>query len=309
MEKKEKVSKKINSIANKTKEKTKAIGTKAKTSLEKTKNKAIETMDVNGDGSFDIEDVIVMGLRTPGIKISREQFLKKELKKKFSEEVIEKAIETNPCKAGIEVKEIDKIADQVIKFERNCVSGISAVLSAPVGPAMAVTIPTEIVQYYGYMLRATQKLMYLYGFPEINVEEKEDTFDSETINILIVCLGTMYGVAGANKAIKVMANGLGQGMGKKFMRANVQKTIYPIIKNILKWFNFSLTKEVSKKAIENAVPVVGMVIGGTITFATFKPCCDRLKKSLQNTILSNPNYIKENEDVIEVDAKITNEDN
>lgn len=296
MNQKEKIVKNIEKIADKTKETSKGITTKAKSSVEKTKEKAIKKMDVNGDGNFDIEDVIVMGLRTPGIRISREQFLAKELKKKYDEDTIAKAINSNPATAGIDVKDIDKIADQVIKFERNCVSGISAALSAPVGPAMAVTIPTEIVQYYGYMLRATQKLMYLYGFPEINVEEKDSSFDSETINILIVCLGTMYGVAGANKAIKVMANGLGKGVSKKFLKANVQKTIYPIIKSILKWFNVNLTKKMSAKVIENSVPVVGMVIGGTITFATFKPCCDRLKKSLQNTILSNPNYVEEDEE-------------
>lgn len=108
--------------------------------------------------------------------------------------------------AGIKKEEIDKIADEVIKYERNCVSGISTLLGMPGGLAMAATIPTDIVQYYGYMLRATQKLMYLYGFPEINVDEKNNKFDSETINILTICLGVMYGVAGANNALKVLAN-------------------------------------------------------------------------------------------------------
>ncbi|MDY5233864.1 MAG: hypothetical protein SPH17_09700 [Faecalicoccus sp.] len=67
---------------------------------------------------------------------------------------------------------------------------------------MVATIPADIVQYYGYMLRAAQKLMYLYGFPEIDTNENNQTFDSETLNILILCLGTMYGVQGANTASK-----------------------------------------------------------------------------------------------------------
>ena len=53
----------------------------------------------------------------------------------------------------------------MINFERNCVSGISAALGMPGGVAMSATIPADIVQYYGYTLRAAQKLMYLYGFP------------------------------------------------------------------------------------------------------------------------------------------------
>ena len=58
------------------------------------------------------------------------------------------------------------------------------------------------------MLRAAQKLMYLYGFPEIDINENNNHFDSETLNILIVCLGAMYGVVGANHAIKAMAKAL-----------------------------------------------------------------------------------------------------
>ena len=52
------------------------------------------------------------------------------------------------------------------------VSGISAALGAPGGAAMAATIPTDIMQYYGYTLGA-QELMYLYGFPEIISADNE----------------------------------------------------------------------------------------------------------------------------------------
>lgn len=311
MEKQEKVSKKVKSIADKTKEKTKIIGDKAKNSIEKTKNKAIETIDVNGDGNIDIEDVIILGLRTPGIKISREKFLRKEFGKKFEEEQINNAIEKNPSMAGIELSQIDKIADQVIKYERNCASGISAALgTAAVGPLMVASIPTELIQYYGYMLRATQKLMYLYGFPEINVEEKDGTFDSETMNVLIVCLGVMFGVSGANKALKVLAVGLKEGAKKKIVNAHLTKgVVFPIVKKIANWFNVTLTKELFGKAVTNPIPVIGAIIGGGITFFSFKPCCDKLKKTLRNTIFSNPNYIKDNENAFEADAEIIKESN
>lgn len=46
------------------------------------------------------------------------------------------------------------------------------------------------------MLRATQKLMYLYGFPQMHVKENCQDFDSETLNLLIRCMGVMYGVVG-----------------------------------------------------------------------------------------------------------------
>ena len=287
---KEKMGEKIDSLAKGAKNVALNVTGKTKEVVIKSKEKVVETIDVNGDGNIDIEDVIIMGLRTPGIKIKRDEFLKKELMKNYAAEKIAIAIKTTPANAGISVKEIDLIADNVIKFERNCVSGISAALGAPGGVAMAATIPADIIQYYGYMLRATQKLMYLYGFPEIDVEEKEHGLDSETLNILIICFGVMYGVAGANNAIKVMANGLAKGISKKIMSTALTKgTIYPIVKSVAKWFGVKMTKSLLAGAVQKSLPVIGGVIGGGITFVSFKPCCDKLKKSLQNTLLSNPN--------------------
>lgn len=220
--------------------------------------------------------------------------------KNYSEEVLEKAIETTPAQAGISLAEVDVIADNVIQFERNCVTGISAALGAPGGAAMAATIPADIIQYYGYMLRTAQKLMYLYGFPEIEIDEKTQIFDSETLNMLTVCLGVMYGVAGANNAIKAIAKALASGVEKKLINKALTKgTIYPIVTSVAKWFGKKMTKEVFAGFFKKAIPVVGGVIGGGITYVTFKPCCDNLKATLRDTKLSNPEHEdSEKEDII-----------
>lgn len=223
--------------------------------------------------------------------------------KNYPPEVIESAITHNPAYAQIPAFEIDKIADEVIKFERNCVSGISAALGAPGGVAMVATIPADLVQYYGYMLRAAQKLMYLYGFPEIDTTEKEHKFDSETMNLLIICLGVMYGVQGTNTALKAMATALGKGVEKKLMNAALTKgTIYPIVKSVSKWFGVNMTKQVFAGFFKKAIPVVGGVIGGGITYLSFKPCCDKLKNSLRDTLLSNPEYHSTKEESVIIDA-------
>lgn len=285
---------------NNTTEFTKKATIEAKDKIIEVKDEAIKMIDENGNGSIDIEDIIIMGLRVKGIRINRSEFLRAELYKNYDEKVIEDAIKHNPMHAGIKKEEIDKIADEVIKYERNCVSGISTLLGMPGGLAMAATIPTDIVQYYGYMLRATQKLMYLYGFPEINVDEKNNKFDSETINILTICLGVMYGVAGANNALKVLAKSLGTGVEKQLMNKALTKgTIYPIVRNVSKWFGKKMTKEVFAGFFKKAIPVMGGLVGGGITYVSFKPCCDRLKSSLQDTMLSNPKYKETEEELIE----------
>lgn len=267
------------------------LADKSKNIAVKSQEAIVNAIDQNGNGEIDIEDIIILGLKVPGIRINRSEFLRKELYKNYSQEIIDDAIANTPAHAQISSEEIDKIADEVIKFERTCVSGISAALGTPGGFAMAATIPADIVQYYAYMLRATQKLLYLYGFPQIDADEKGQKFDSETINILILCLGVMYGVAGTKNALLAMSKALATGVEKKLINTALTKgTIYPIVKNVMKWFNVNLTKKVFAGFFKKAIPFVGGVIGGTITFVSFKPCCDKLKVSLQDTLLSNPDH-------------------
>ena len=158
------------------------VANAAKKAIIKTKDAVTDFLDQNDDGQIDIQDIITLAIKTPGVHVTRSAFLQKELFKNHPQEVIDDAIARTPALAGIASEEIHKIADQVIRFERYCVSGISVALGAPGGWAMAATIPADIIQYYGYTLRATQKLMYLYGFPEIDSDEEGLQLDSETIN-------------------------------------------------------------------------------------------------------------------------------
>ena len=266
------------------------------------KDKVFDALDINKDGRVDTEDIIVLGLRIPGVHIDREEFLRKQFMKNYANDVIQDTVKFNPAHAGITVEEIDNIADQVIQYERNCVSGISLALGAPGGVAMVATLPTDIAQYYGYMLRAIQKLLYLYGFPEINVENGVN-IDDETMNLITLCLGVMYGVEGSVASIKILSNALGKGVEKKLLQKALTKgTFYPIVKKISRWFSVCMTKQVFAGFFRKAIPVVGGVIGGGITYLSFKPCCDNLKKSLQDTALCNPSSRKSFDefDVIDV---------
>ena len=279
-----------------------AVADKAKEAASGTRDAILEAVDQNGNGEIDIEDIIVMGLKVPGIRINRADFLQAELQRKFPQEVIDDAIAHTPLHAGIPSTAIDKIADAVIQHERICVSGISAALGAPGGIAMIATIPADIAQYYGYMLRATQELMYLYGFPAIDMEEKGHTFHSETINTLIICMGIMYGAAGANNALKAMAKALASGVEKQLFRSELTKgTIYPIVRSVAKWFSVNMTKQLFAGFFKRAIPVVGGVIGGGVTYLSFKLCCDKLKASLQITMPDS--YPDEEDDFVIMDAK------
>lgn len=258
------------------------------------------SLDQNGNGTLDIEDIIILALQQPYIKVDRVEFLTKELKNYVSDEQLEIAINTNPYTAKIDSETIEKIANSVIQKELTGVSGISAVLGSAGGLASIATVPTDIAQYYAYMLRTAQELMYLYGFPEIEVNVNTSQLNSSTINMLTVCLGAMFGVSQAATVIKVMAAKLAEGVYKKLLQKALTKgTIYPIVKSIAKWFSVKMTKEVFAGFFKKAIPIVGGVISGGMTYYTFGQCCNRLQEELRNTPLVNKEYdLSEEEEII-----------
>lgn len=305
MEKKEIITAKIKNVANDLGEKTKKVTKQTSEKIDKTKETALKAVDVNGDGQIDVEDVILMAFKVPGVSVKRDVFLRKELATKYGENIIEEAIVYNPMKAKIKRSDLDNIATSIIQNERIKVSGISAALGTPGGAAMAATIPADIAQYYGCMLRVAQKLMYLYGFPQIEYKEGAQSFDTETMNQIILCMGVMFGVANAKNGILTIAKALGTGVEKQLINKALTKgTIYPIVKSISKWFGVKMTKEVFAGFFKKAIPLVGGVVGGGLTYASFKPCCDKLKSVLEDTYLSNPDYSEKIEDIIDIEAEV-----
>ena len=55
------------------------LGEKAKDTLIASKDKVADALDVNNDGKIDVEDIIIIALKTPGVNINRADFLEKQL--------------------------------------------------------------------------------------------------------------------------------------------------------------------------------------------------------------------------------------
>lgn len=238
-----------------------------------------------------IEDILRVVMKVPIVQVDREKLLRKELIKYYPEETVELAIEKNPAFAGIDRDAINKIAQQVINFETNKVTTVSFAAGMPGGFAMAATIPADITQYFTFILRAMQKLAYLYGFPEFNFSE--DEVDDDTLNHVLVFMGVMFGVQGANQAVKALARAAAQKVTKSLaQKALTKTTVYPIVKKIATAVGVRMTKQVFAENVGKVVPVVGGIVAGGLTYATFKPGCIRLKNSFNTLQLSDPEFYK-----------------
>ena len=146
--------------------------------------------DQNGGHAACAADVIIRSLKDHGGRIHRAQFLYDMLYEKYPEDVIDTAVAETPAKAGIPGEEIYKTADEVMNRERDLVLWCSLPSGMP-ADAMMWMDHAAIAQYNWCTMRAAQKLLYLYGFPDIDPRRNDP--DPVTIGILTLCLGIMYG--------------------------------------------------------------------------------------------------------------------
>lgn len=238
-----------------------------------------------------LEKVLSTAMRTPGVKINRARFLRKELIKYCDEDTIAAAIGLNPAKAGISKDVINKISKHVIDYETTKVTGISVAASLPGGAAAIGAATADITSYFAFILRAVQELAYLYGFEQFDF--KEDDMDSETMNYVMLFVGVMFGVQGATSALQKFANTLAKHISKKLAQKALTKgAIYPIVKKVAANVGIRMTKQIFADGVASAVPLLGGALSGGLTYFMFKPGCMKLRKNLMSYNLCNPDYYR-----------------
>ena len=257
--------------------------------------------------NIDIVELLQKAAKLPGVAINREEFLKKELDNYCTDEVISLSIKKNPAFADISRETINKIADEVIKSETTKVTSVSAAAGLPGGFAMAATMPADLVQYFGFLLRVMQKLAYLYGFERFDLSEEE--ISPETNSDFIIFLGVMFGVKGANAAVKKVGIVLAHKISKSVTTKAIEKgVLYPVVRKIARQIGLKLAKQTLTKGLAKTVPILGAGVNGFLTYSSFKPCALRLQKSFKELPLSDPDFYKEKRefeaDIVDADYNI-----
>lgn len=221
-----------------------------------------------------------------GVKIERDVFLRTELKKRCPEVDANLAVKTTPIEAGVSPEDLDAIALGVIDFEVQKCAALSFVAGIPGGAAMVGTVPADLAQYFAHVMRVEQKLAYLYGWQSFL--NADDEVDDETVAQLIALMGIMLGVGGvANNITKFATTVAQKGVEKTIERQALTKMFfYNPMKQVLRAVGVPLTKKTFASGVSKAVPVVGGLISGGITYASFKPGAEQLRRYLRELPLS-----------------------
>jgi hypothetical protein len=237
--------------------------------------------------------VIEQAMKLPFVKVDRKDFLLKS----FSNYNIDmnQLIEQGPIQL-VSKKDLDKVADKAINNALAKSTSASFMAGLPGGIALAATIPADMAQFYGFALKLSQELSYIYGLQDLFDENNELSESSK--NMLIIYLGVMLGVTAAGSTVRLLSKQASTQALKSIPGKALTKTIYyPILKKVLKTFGVKLTKDTFAKGVSKAIPLIGGVVSGGMNYASLKPMGKKLKNELSSAI----NYTSKD---IEKDIKI-----
>jgi hypothetical protein len=224
--------------------------------------------------------VLRTALAIPGSRIDRATFLRKELSKHVSADVLEAAVATTPAKAGVPALLVSRLAKGSISWHRTGVTTASAAAGLPGGWWMAGTIPADMAQYFWHIVVILQKLAYLHGWPDLFNDGEE--LDDESLHILTIFIGVMFGAAGATQVLNVLSEKVSAQVAKRLPRYALTKWgLYKLAKEVAKWIGVQLTKETFARMLSKVVPLLGALVSGSITWISYSRMSTKLRQHLE----------------------------
>ena len=238
--------------------------------------------------------MLTIAANLPGVHIDREKYLRSALQRYCTDEQIKQAVMQNPDAAGVSSEVVSHVANAAINLETAEVTGTSALAGMPGGIAMVGTIPADMTQYTAHILRIAQKLAYIYGWPDLFPEGGEVESDDAVKNVLVLFIGVMCGVEAAQGGIAEVAALIAANAAKKLPQQALTKgAIYPMVKQVAKFLGVHMNKKIFAGGVAKAIPVVGAVVSGGLTYAMFMPMSKRLQSNLADLELAQPGMCAE----------------
>ena len=122
--------------------------------------------------------VLQQVVKLPVVKVDRSKFLVDKFSKQLDPKDIPRLLEEGPT-ALLPQDILDKVADSCIKDNVLLASGTSVLAGIPGGLALAITIPTDVAQFYAFSLKLAQELGYIYGYDDLWASRNELSEESQ----------------------------------------------------------------------------------------------------------------------------------
>jgi hypothetical protein len=218
--------------------------------------------------------------KLPIVRVDRDDFLRKQFAGDPHLDVILRDGPTTVYTA----ESLRRKADSIIKNSTAKTSAASFAAGLPSNPVVMVAAGgADVVQYFGFSINLAQQIAYLFGEDEL-FDGGGELSDAAQIRV-IAYLGVMLGAAGAAGLVVQTSKQAGAVMGKRVAAQALTKTTwYPLVKKVGALVGQKITKKTVEKTITKAVPVLGGVVSGGLTYVTFRPMGSRLADVLMKNL-------------------------
>lgn len=227
---------------------------------------------------MDANSLILKIIDNAATRVDRGTFLREVLfayKPNLSQDKQQQFLE-NPVKA-IGVDDVTLIADKIIKNAVWGTTSLSFLAGLPGGVWGVAAAAPDIVQNMRNYIVLSQKLAYIYG---VNFYENANSSDEYRNSSTLLCLGFMLGANGVDVLIQKLLNNAWQNSSKEFVEYIMKTAGFAIAKKIAAKLGEKLTKKGVTNFVSKAVPVLGGIISGGLTYVSFKSAATVMQKKL-----------------------------
>ena len=227
---------------------------------------------------MNINSLVLKVVDNQATRVDREPFLREILykyKPNLTQEQQQFFIE-NPVKA-IGINEINYIADKIISKSTWQTTGLSFVAGMPGGFGGMIAAAPDIIQNLGHYIVLAQKLAYIYGLNFYDDTSKSDEYRNSST---LLCLGFMLGVSGVDTIVQKILSNTWQSSGKEFVEYIMKTAGFALAKKIAAKLGEKLTKKGVTNFFSKAVPILGGLLSGGMTYASFKSAASIMQKKL-----------------------------
>lgn len=227
---------------------------------------------------MDITTLILNAVDNPATRVDREQFLREIMfaYKPNMTQIEQQNFLNNPVRA-IGINEINYIADKIIKNSVWKTTGLSFLAGLPGGVLGIAAAAPDIAQNLCYYIILSQKLAYIYGvnFYETNISSSEYRNSSA-----LLCLGFMFDVDNVDALIQKILDSAWKNSGKEIVEYLMKTAGYVLARKILTNLGERLAQKGASNILGKAVPIMGGLLSGSMTFASFKKSASDMQQKL-----------------------------
>ena len=248
-----------------------------------------DAMQTGGSGM--LPAVIEKALKIPGVKVDRDAVLSKAFPHIGKERLAAILDEEQGPQSVCSIEEMVAAAKRIVMSDTRKSTAISFAAGLPANPFVVIPASgADIAQYYAFALRMAQEVAYVFGRPQVFAEDGDLTSEGE--RDIMIYFGVMLGVAVANAGLMFIARGLGQTASRKLMQKALMQTVwYPIIKKVAAAIGTQVTKKSISNVVSKSVPIIGGVISGGLTYATFRPMGNRLVEAFARALTASDEQV------------------